>query len=300
MLWIINGLIYGFFTALYTMVNQHHRFNGYVLGVWRGFGIAIIFLPFLFLVPLQTDWRNWALLITQGILIGIYDSHLFFAAARYGAGTTTRLMVLSVLVTTAMWWILTPQSFLKLFDQASVFITLLLALSGFCICYWYMMKNPITRKAFWYMLPAVLALAGMSVATKEIAMMGQNVWENILYYLVVATFISGVYNTIFLLKTMNFNFKRVAEKVFAPAVVHTGIYLVSFSAALIAAKTMAMRLSPNPGYVVTLLLTAPFFVFMLSNRTKQNSGLSAKAGFAMVFFLLMIMILVNGDFDVRD
>ncbi len=300
MLWIINGLIYGFFTALYTMVNQHHRFSGYVLGVWRGFGIAIIFLPFLFLVPLQTDWRNWALLITQGILIGIYDSHLFFASARYGAGTTTRLMVLSVLVTTVMWWILTPQSFLKLFDEASVFITLLLALSGFCICYWYMMKNPVTKKAFWYMLPAVLALAGMSVATKEIAAMGQNVWENILYYLVVATLVSGIYNMILLLKSMRFDFRLAAGKVFAPAVVHTGIYLVSFSAALIAAKTMAMRLAPNPGYVITLLLTAPFFVFMLSKRSQKNSGLSAKAGFAMVFFLLMIMVLVNGDFNVRD
>ena len=32
MLWIINGLIYGFFTALYTLVNQKHKFNGYILG----------------------------------------------------------------------------------------------------------------------------------------------------------------------------------------------------------------------------------------------------------------------------
>ena len=28
MLWIIDGLIYGFFTALYTLVNQHYKFNG--------------------------------------------------------------------------------------------------------------------------------------------------------------------------------------------------------------------------------------------------------------------------------
>ena len=46
MLWIINGLVYGFFMALYTLVNQKHKFNGYVLGVWRGFGISLLFLPF--------------------------------------------------------------------------------------------------------------------------------------------------------------------------------------------------------------------------------------------------------------
>lgn len=300
MLWVINGLIYGFFMALYTMVNQRHRFNGYVLGVWRGFGIALLFLPFLFFVPLQTDWRNWTLLILQGILIGIYDSHLFFASAKYGSGPTSRLMVLSVLATTVMWWILTPHLFIKLFHEENVFITLLLALSGFCVCYWYMMKSPITRRAFWYMLPAILALAGMSVATKEIAMMGQDVWDNILYYLVVATFVSGVYNSVLLLKHTKYDMKRAVKLVFANEVIRTGIYIVGFSAALIAAKTMAMRLSPNPGYVVTLLLTAPVFVFMLNRGIKASNRLSAKAGFAMIFFLFLIMLLVNGNYGVTD
>ena len=48
MLWIINGLIYGFFTALYTLANQKAKLNGYILGIWRGFGIAIIFTPHIF------------------------------------------------------------------------------------------------------------------------------------------------------------------------------------------------------------------------------------------------------------
>lgn len=149
------------------------------------------------------------------------------------------------------------------------------------------------------MLPAVLALAGMSVATKEIAMMGQSVWVNILYYLVVATFVSGLYNFVLLCRKEHFDVGRAVQMVFAKEVIHTGVYIVGFSAALIAAKTMAMRLAPNPGYVVTLLLTAPLFVFMLT-RTRQSGNLSAKAGFAMLFFLVLIMILVNGNFDVTD
>ena len=300
MLWIINGLIYGFFTALYTLVNQQHKFNGYVLGVWRGFGIAFVFMPFLFLVPVQTDWRNWVLLILQGILIGIYDSHLFFASARYGAETTSKLMVLSVLATTVMWWLLTPHSFLRLVKNGSVFITLLLAMFGFCVCYWYMMKSKVTQKAFRYMLPAVFALAGMSVATKEIAIMGQNVVSNILYYLVVATFVSGWYNTVLLLKNVRFSVSRALKLTFSKETMRTGVYLVSFSAALIAAKTMAMRLAPNPGYVVTLLLTAPIFVSLLNGRGQFYHKGAARAGWAMLFFLLLIMLLVNGNFDVRD
>ncbi|MCQ2740981.1 MAG: hypothetical protein MJ210_02560 [Alphaproteobacteria bacterium] len=277
MLWIINGLVYGFFMALYTLVNQHHKFNGYVLGIWRGFGIAFIFVPFLFFIPLQTDLKNWALLIFQGVLIGIYDSHIFFASAKFGAGTTSKLLGLSVLVTTVLWWILTPHQFYRLVQNENIFITLLLALFGFCCCYWYMMKNRVTREAFFYMVPAIFALAGMSIATKEIAMMRQDVVCNILYYLAVSTGVSGFYNLIFLIVTTP-DKNIVMQQVFAKEIVTTGIYIISFSAALIAAKTMAMRLAPNPGYVVTLLLTAPLFVWLLNSKVPKENKTSAKAG----------------------
>ena len=299
MLWIINGLVYGFFMALYTLVNQRHKFNGYVLGVWRGFGIALLFLPFLFLVPLQTDVKNWTLLLIQGLLIGIYDSHIFFSSARYGAPVTSKLLVLSVLVTTLMWWAITPELFLKLAEQENVFITLLLTIFGFCVCYWYMLKSRITQNAFWYMIPAVLSLAGMSVATKEIATMGQDVWANILYYLVVSTFVSGVYNYVLLIKNKHGNFVLIKNMIFNKEVVKVGIYIISFSAALIAAKTMAMRLAPNPGYVVTLLLTAPIFVYLLEGN-KKASSISEKAGFAMLFFLFLIMMLLVNNFNIND
>ena len=48
MLWIIDGLIYGFFTAVYTIFNQHYKLNAYLLGMWRGWGIAFCFAPFLY------------------------------------------------------------------------------------------------------------------------------------------------------------------------------------------------------------------------------------------------------------
>ena len=300
MLWIINGLVYGFFMALYTLVNQRHKFNGYVLGVWRGFGISILFLPFLFLVPLQTDVKNWVLLIIQGVLIGIYDSHIFFSSARYGASTTSKLLVLSVFVTTLMWWVVTPKLFIELVRQENVFITLLLTLFGFCVCYWYMLKSKITQHAFYYMMPAVFALAGMSIATKEIATMGQDVWDNILYYLVVSTFISGGYNLIALIKNKHGNFELINKMIFNAEVVKVGAYIVFFSACLIAAKTMAMRLAPNPGYVVTLLLTAPIFVYLLSSERKNKSDISERAGFAMLFFLFLIMILLVDNFNIID
>ena len=300
MLWIINGLVYGFFTALYTLVNQRNKINGYVLGIWRGFGISLLFLPFLFFLPLQTSAYNWFLLIFQGWMIGIYDSHLFFASANYGAGPTSRVMAVSALVTTLIWWIFTPSLFFDLVANDNAFITLIIVLFGFTVSYWYMIKDRVSRDLAEYMAPAVFALAAMSIATKEIAMMGQNVWANIAYYLVVATFVSGCYNTMMYIKKEHPGFRGFFSNVFAPKVVKVGIYVVSFSAALIASKTMAMRMAPNPGYVVALLLTAPIFVFVLNKYTKVPDNVSLKAGFAMLFFLVLLLLIVNGDWGIID
>ena len=148
MLWIIDGLIYGFFTALYTLVNQHYKFNGYLLGIWRGFGISFFFLPFLFFLPVPDDAYYYFLLIFQGFLIGVYDSHLFFASADYGAGPTSRVMALSALITTIFWWFLTPHLFWGLLQNATVFMSLILVLFGFTVSYWQMVQSPVSKRWF--------------------------------------------------------------------------------------------------------------------------------------------------------
>ena len=177
MFWIINGFVYSFFTAIYTIFNQHYKMNAYLLGIWRGFGIAIIFFPFCFLFPFPTSLSYWLLLIAQGIMIAIYDSHLFFASAHYGSGPTSRIMALTAIITTVLWWFLTPQSFIKLFQNESIMITIFFLLFGFTVSYWYMIKSEISRQLVSYMLPAILSLSGMSIVTKEIALQGSSVWS---------------------------------------------------------------------------------------------------------------------------
>ena len=159
MLWVIDGLVYGFFTAIYTLFNQHYKLNGYVLGIWRGFGISLAFMPFLYFFPVPESAYYWFLLIFQGLLIGIYDSHLFFASADFGAGPTSRFMAITALVTTFLWWFLTPEQFEHLLGNGTVFISLILVLFGFTVSYWQMVQSPVSQKLVRYILPAVFALA---------------------------------------------------------------------------------------------------------------------------------------------
>ena len=257
MLWIINGLIYGFFTAVYTIFNQHYKLNAYLLGIWRGIGIGLIFLPFCFLFEVPKSAFYWFLLIAQGIMIAVYDSHLFFASAQYGAGPTSRVMALTAMATTIFWWILTPQSFNNLINDGTTVITIILLLFGFTVSYWYMIKSQVSRQLAEYMLPAILSLSGMSIATKEIAMRGTSVLSSVIYYLTVATMVSGIVNSYWFIKSQKLDFKCFIQQIFAPKVIKAGIYIISFSAALITAKTLALRVAPNPGYVTELLRATP-------------------------------------------
>lgn len=297
MLWVINGLIYGFFTAVYMLFNQHYKINGYVLGIWRGFGICAFFLPLLPLYPVPRDWHYWLLLIVQGLCIGIYDSHVFFASAKFGAGPTSRFMAVTVLLTTFAWWLITPQKFLLLLAEGDLVVTLILILCGFSFCYWQMFESAVSYRVAVYTLPAVLALAMMSIITKYIATEAHSLGQGLTYYLTVSTFVSGAYNT-FLYARQNLEQKWRA--VVSEPTRKAGFFLILFSSMLIVAKTMALRIAPNPGYVTALLLVAPLFIYVLNRQNNITDTLSVKAGFAMIFFLILLVLAVNGNYGISE
>ena len=297
MLWVVNGLIYGFFTAVYMLFNQHYKMNGYVLGMWRGFGICVLFLPMLMFYPVPKELHYWLLLIVQGICIGVYDSHIFFASAKFGAGPASRFMAVTVLLTTFAWWLLTPKKFLLLLAQDDVTITLFLTLCGFSFCYWQMFKSKVSQAVALYTLPAVLALAIMSIITKYIATEAHCLGQGLTYYLTISTFVSGVYNMVLYARQQNPN---EWHGIVTQKTIKSGVLLVLFSSVLIIAKTMALRIAPNPGYVTALLLLAPVFIYVLNRQNKINDTISVSAGFAMIFFLTLLVSVVNGDYGINE
>lgn len=274
--------------------------NGYLLGIWRGFGIAAIFFPFTFLFPLPQNFYYWGLLILQGWLIGFYDSHLFFASARYGAGPTSRVMAVTVLITTIIWWLMTPHEFDKILANKTVFSLLIFILLGFTVSYWLMLKDSITKEITFYMAPVILALAFMSVITKDIAIHSSSSWSGIIYYLTVSTFVSGVYNSYLFVKKEKLDMKGYVRQVFSTPTRAAGLYIVGFSAALIMAKTIALRVAPNPGYVTALLLTSPFFVLIMNKYNRIPDDFSLLAGLFNVLFLIALLVLVNGNYGIID
>ena len=138
---------------------------------------------------------------------------------------------------------------------------------------------------------AIIA-AAMCVMTKYIAMGTRTLWQALTYYLTVSTFISGCYNLFWFL--LSIPAQPTLSALFSKRMLKIGILLVMFSILLIIAKTMALRLAVNPGYVAALLLVVPLFTLALNRHYKIADTVSPEAGFAMIFFLSLLVLLVYG------
>lgn len=285
--WILLSLLYAVTNAMYMTFNGKHHFNGYVLGIWRGFGISLLVSPLLFTVPLDIAADYFLILVMQGIMIGIYDSHLFFATSRFGAHASSGFMATTVWVTALLWWSIDFEELRRLLAEPHKLLTLGLILCGFSASYWQMMKVHVSLKAERYLYPAVFALALMSIATRYIALNGGSAYAGVVYYLTVACFVSGVYNL------AGFLFGGSGEDkmalLLAPLKHWNGVWLVVFSMVLIGAKTLALRFADNPAYVVAMLLLSPMFAEVIQTRRVE---ITPAAGLVILFLGLLLLFAV--------
>ncbi len=285
--WILLSLLYAVTNAMYMTFNGKHHFNGYVLGVWRGFGISLLVSPLLFTVPLDIAADYFLILVMQGIMIGIYDSHLFFATSRFGVHASSGFMATTVWVTTLLWWSIDFEELRRLLAEPHKLLTLGLILCGFSASYWQMMKVHVSLKAERYLYPAVFALALMSIATRYIALNGGSAYAGVVYYLTVACFVSGGYNL------AGFLFGGSGEDkmalLLAPLKHWNGVWLVVFSMVLIGAKTLALRFADNPAYVVAMLLLSPMFAEVIQTRRVE---ITPAAGLVILFLGLLLLFAV--------
>lgn len=286
--WIILSLIYAIANAIYTSFNGKHNYNGYMLGVWRGFGVSLAASPLLLTVPLNIPADYFLILVMQGLMIGIYDSRLFFASGRYGGHASSGFLATSVWLTVLLWWSIDMAEFRRLLQTPEKIISLTLILCGFSVSYWQMMKVHINIAAEKYLYPAVLALALMSIATRYIALNGGSAYAGVVYYLTIACFVSGIYNTI-MYRLHRPPPHSAADAPSAHIPLRQGVWLVSFSIILISAKNLALRLAANPGYVVAMLLLSPMFADVITTKRIHISPSAA----LVVLFLGLLLIIVH-------
>ena len=275
-----------------NFINQNNKINGYVLGIWRGFGVAFACTPLILITPFEADLTFFFLLIVQGIMTGFYDSRIFFSSARYGAAGTSRILVFSIPLSMVLWWLTHWKSFSLLLGRPLILFIIILCVLLILTSYYFMIKEPLSKELIHYMMPAVIIWSLMSSLT-QIIMQKHSLQEGIVYYLFYVTLISGFYNLTCLIKSKKITRKEFVFYVFNEKVLYIGFLVVLFSALLIVSKGIALAYAPNTGYVNALSLTSPLWIMLYNHVLKKKDFSSPKAGLCMIFAIFILCIVAN-------
>lgn len=264
MVWFTAGLAFAFFNAITMLVNQRYKIDGRLMSGMRGIGVAMLFLPALFFVPLPKSGVFWLLIAAEGLVSTFYNARLYEASARYGANSTSLINVLSIGFGLVFWWLVFPRRFVALAESPATFAGICISLALVCGGFFLSAKRIFARGEFSYMLPAVVVLAAMMIIRKEI-MSDAEFMSAMTYYCVCSIFFSGVANIS--IYTFLRGGVRSAMREIPRRTLFAGAIMAVASAATIFCGNVSALFSPNPAYVSAVALTTPIWTILLNSAS---------------------------------
>lgn len=282
MSWFATGIIFAFLGAITMIINQRYRLDGHLISGMRGVGVGILFFPAVFFVEFPKSPLFWALVILEAFISTFYNARIYAAAAMYGAGSASRINVLSIAFGLVFWWILDYRQFLRLWANPVEFFGVLAALALVGWGFYLMHKSSSASRhgELAFMMPAVVVLAAMMINRKEI-MEHAEFFSASVYYCTVAIFLSGVSNLVIF--GVRNGFEGLKEKLCKIKVAEAGIFMALANSGTIFFGNMSSLYVPDPAYISALTLTTPIWVMAINKFFGIRDAVSPSA--VLIMFL---------------
>lgn len=287
--WVWAALAIGPLMGFFFILLQKLKIPGIDLIVWRGFGPALAMLPVLPFLQLPSDPTFYICTVFLGLMVSVFDRIMLDSTVIYGAGATSRLLPLSTLGVFLLWLAIDISSWHALWATPwrgfGEFLCLAIGIAALAR----MRHDPISRGAFFYLLPAIL-LAIIIDIVHRIAVTHMSdipfMHGMMLYVLIVSGFggIGGLFAR--RLKQKRWEFKSL----FTPHMVRAAATITAFISVVMILKGWAMLNTPNPAFVTALNLTSAIWVVLLGRML----GVPDKAhiGPGLIFVVSMIGLIL--------
>ncbi len=260
--WWLVAVLASFVFAMYIFANQIFKLKGSLIMIYRGVGAAAVLLPFALVVPGIDNPMFYYLCIVQGFLIAYLDNRLFNAAGRFGAELTSMIQPISVLFGFVMWFFIVPAQFVELCRNPLRLILTVTALIGIVVSVLMLKKNRFSRKAFLYLLPALLTVTVLDIMGKTIMDTGRdNVFGAIFYYSLITSLIAGTINAVAFFKEKN----PISEILLPRNLFFAGIPIVFLILTMYVFKNYSLYLATNPAYVMAIIYAYPIWILLANN-----------------------------------
>lgn len=289
--WWAHGLISSFCGAGFLLVNQQFKMRASTLMLWRGFGVALAYVPLAMMVPWPTNPVFYVATVTMGIIVSFFDKMCLESSAKFGAGVTSRLLPLGVWLTFFLYLFVDPTHARALLANPAQAGGIIGAMALGIGAIFFLRKDVVSVAAFKFMAPALVMVGLIDVINKIAMTSSPNPLSGAFVYGLIMSITIGVVTVV---RRRFFEEKRVDfMQSFARRVFKGGLLVVMFIVLGMINKNIAMFYTPNPAYVSVLALSSPLWIALYNKLTGHKDKANIWAGFLFVFSAALLILLTG-------
>lgn len=272
--------------AAFVLVNQQFRLQPRLLMIWRGFGAALLGLPLLvWYGHIPTNPLFYFVVLINGVLVGIGDRQMFHNVLHLGAGSVSRLIILTLPLAFTGWQLLHPESLSLLLAKPHAWL-LAPALLGTLASLYLLKRDPVSAAALWVMLPNILVYAVVDILNKTAFLYGHG-FGAYLSYIITVSFIAGLLNLLWPTPGAE---PLQLRSLFTPQLRRGGSLIAGVVVIFSLLKTASFANAPNPALPAALILTSPLWVLLWHRLRGIPDATSLWAGLGCLGSALLLVL----------
>lgn len=290
LLWVGLSVLATVAMATMVLVSEYQKQPNIPRLFWLRIITFAGFAPVSLFVPWPSDPVFYTCVIALSLLICGSDALYYGSARDHGAGVTTRIEPLSVLMTFVLWIVVSP----GMMDE---YLSKPLISAGIVGCFaaagYFALRLRHCAVSFAVMKrisPVILIMAVTGVLGKmAMDAGGPDHFASVVAYLVIqCAIVIFFYAALFVLKPSLAGSPRPNRSLLLSAAA-----MALCSVTHISTKNIAYAYVENPAYVTMIGLSAPLFVAGFYHLTKRRDDTDRVAGFGIVISALILVILTH-------
>ena len=290
------GFIFAFINSIsasiINVVTQQHKIDPPVLAMYKGFGIALLMVPFVIIVPYPTNPMFYMLVIANGIFASISSRRGYEIINKYGAEISSKLLTVPPVLVAITWWIIKPVQFTDFINSdpiksgAAIF-----CLIGMIFTIFAMGHNKHTKEATLKATPTFF-FHTIQTFLFFFAVQDVTILQAIFHYMWLQGLIIGIMNYFVHVHHLKGHVKdKLLITIFDKKILKGGLTILLLMIVAKAATSVAIKWLPNPSYVVFIGNLQIIWVYIIDRFIHLKNTIPPTKGLILAIYAVIFILL---------
>ncbi|MBU6234657.1 MAG: hypothetical protein KGQ41_02335 [Alphaproteobacteria bacterium] len=289
MIWVPLSIVAAVTVAAMALLSEYQKHPTVARLFWLRFCSLAALMPVALFIEWPSNPQFYLCMVALSVLICGSDALYYGSAKDHGAGVTTRIEPLSVLMTFVAWCALTP-------SQIDAYAAKPLVAAGIALCFaaagYFALRLRHCDVSFAVMkklAPVIVIMAAVSILGKTAMDAGGKPFDAAVAYIVIQCALMLLFYGGASVVTPQFTGNLKPNR----ALLASAAIMAVCSVTHIATKNIAYTYVPNPAYVTVIGLTAPLFVAGFYHLAGRADDTDKVAGFGIVITSIILVVLTR-------